>query len=51
MTYCLEAKNLGIYFDTRLTFATHVKRKLSIAHLRLKKLHHLKKYLASKTKY
>ena len=46
-----EAKNLGIYFDTRLTFATHVKRKLSIAHLRLKKLYHLKKYLPSKTKY
>ena len=46
-----EAKNLGVYFDTGLTFQTHIKNKLKIAYMRLKKLYYLKTILPSKTKY
>ena len=46
-----EAKNLGIMFDSSLTFETHIKLKIKVAYLRLRNLYKLKKYLSSKQKY
>ena len=47
----IEAKNLGIIFDTQLSFLPHINTKLRVAYTRLKALYRLKKYLSSKTKY
>ena len=46
-----EAKNLGVTFDSSLTFESHVKMKIKAAYLRLRNLYKLKKYLSSKQKY
>ena len=46
-----ETKNLGVYFDSGLTFLTHIKNKLKIAYMRLKKLYNFKNYLLPSAKY
>ena len=46
-----EVKNLGIFLDSELSFQTHIKHKLSIAYMRLRKLWNIKKYVQCKTKY
>ena len=46
-----ETKNLGIYFDAKLSFQAHITTKLKAAYIRLKNFSSLKKYIPSKTKY
>ena len=46
-----ETKNLGVYFDAKLSFQAHITTKLKAAYIRLKNFSSLKKYIPSKTKY
>lgn len=46
-----EAKNLGIHVDSKLTFNSHIKNKLTNAYCRLKKLNIYKKFLPPFVKY
>jgi len=46
-----EANNLGVILDNKLTFVSHINKKISIAYMRLKQLYNFKKYLTEKTKY
>ena len=46
-----EAKNLGMIFDSNLTFGSHISKKLSVAYMRLKGLYKLKRHISSQIKY
>lgn len=46
-----EARNLGVIFDSSLSFEPHIKNKTKIAYLRLKRLFKFKRNLSAKQKY